>query len=123
MSAPKTLEVIWDDHHFSEDIFSPDDIKSRAVHQVATCGYYAGETRRQLAVAHSYEMNDGAVRFVEVTFIIKKCIVWRSDKHNDQKRPSLADPTSGTQSKPSKRPVAASYASPKSNSERSTTIK
>ena len=79
--TPTIVEVRWQDHHFVNDEFSREEASSRKVHHITTGGYLVMENKQQLAIAHSWQVDkDDGIRFSEVTFIIKKCIVYRTDK-------------------------------------------
>ena len=69
----------WKDHFFVSDNISLAEVKERLAKPVIrkTKGNYVAQDRNTIAIA-STEDDDGT--WAETNFILKKDIVWRSDK-------------------------------------------
>ncbi len=71
------IEVTWLDHFFDDKDFEPQSLKTLKPMKITTKGILAGENKQMLVVCQS-QTEEGT--YSECTYIMKKCIVARSDK-------------------------------------------
>ena len=71
------ITVVWNDHFFDDADFDPNTIKKQRPLVITTKGFMAGENKQMLIVCQN-QLEDG--KLSECTYIMKRCIVRRSDK-------------------------------------------
>lgn len=71
------ISIQWHDHWFDDRDFDPKELAHLKPVVITTKGFYAGENK-QLVVVCQNQLDDKQLS--ECTYIMKKCIIYRSDK-------------------------------------------